>query len=208
VAKFPDQVITAMHHTGTTVTCLPVQMSPDPQKTNASATNPSDRQTDRSDWQAAMFFVLPESWENRQIKRTFRDGTLFPVGLSADLLEEDTATLVTIELEIHFSEHPLNGEILFIPGHLETHHETLRLLSEQQGIDLFIGDKFCTLLHQQTIPLSAEHREVFGDLLKEASSRDALIRFRGQYDPQAAFANRVGGRQVWMPEPPAPSDQH
>lgn len=193
LARFPDAVITAMHHAGTTVTCLPVQMS----------------EAASDVWVAAIFFVLPESWDNKKIKQTFSTGALLSVGLAADLLEQDSATLISLEVELNVEGDPLAGEILFIPGHLEAHHETVNLLSEQSGIDLFIGDKFCNLLHQQTIPLEQGHRDVFAELLKEASSRDALIRFRGQYDPQAAFDALLpsAGAGVWMPEPPKPSDQ-
>lgn len=203
MAKFPDPVITAMHHAGTTVTCLPVKMS---DESPDAALTPSNASDSSNGWAAAIFFVLPESWEEAQIQQAFQPGTLLPVGMSADLIEHDTATLISLEVDVVLPEEKLSGEILFIPGHLEGHHETLRLLSSQVAIDLFIGDKFCELLHQQTVPLAREHREVFADLLKEATGRDALIRFRGQYDPQAAFDSRIGAGKLWMPEPPKPTD--
>lgn len=173
--KFPDPVITAMHHAATTVTCLPVQL-------------------DDSDWRSAIFFVLPESMDDEQSRSIFTAGKMFPIGLDADLKEQTGASLILLGVEIEIGQaSPLRGEIFFLTGHLDTHFETVDLLSRQNSIDLFVGDKFCNLVHQQTIPLEQEHREVFAQLLKEASSRDALIRFRGQYDPDAAFAELTGG---------------
>jgi len=166
--RFPDAVITAMHHAGTTVTCMPVQV-------------------DQGDWVSAIFFVLPEQYDETVTETLFKTG-LIPVGIEADLKEQSTATLISLGIELRPPVHAaLTGEVLFIPGHLQSHHEAVRLLSTQPDISLFIGDKHCNLLHQQKIPLADEHRTVFADLLREAASRDALIRFRGQYDPDAAF---------------------
>ncbi|MBX2886963.1 MAG: hypothetical protein KTR32_43855 [Granulosicoccus sp.] len=167
--KFPDAVIAAMHHADTTVTCMPVKL-------------------DNGDWVSALFFVLPEQYKEVDTQALFSTGRLFPVGVEADLKEQTSATIISLGIDIDLGEpEPLAGEILFIPGHLESHHEAVKLLSEQQDISLFIGDMHCNLLHQQRVPLANEHRQVFADLLREASSRDALIRFRGQYDPDAAF---------------------
>ncbi|MBX2823107.1 MAG: hypothetical protein KTR33_00170 [Gammaproteobacteria bacterium] len=166
--RFPDAVITAMHHAGTTVTCIPVQL-------------------DQGNWVAAIFFVLPEQYDESVATTLFKTG-LIPVALEADLKEPSTATLISLGIELRPPvNEALSGEVLFIPGHLESHHEAVRLLSKQTDITLFVGDKHCNLLHQQKIPLADEHRAVFADLLREAASRDALIRFRGQYDPDAAF---------------------
>jgi len=173
MAKFPDPVIAAMHHAATTVTCLPVQL-------------------DDAEWRAAIFYVLPEAIEEEQARTLFPAGQLVSVGLDADLKEPSSATAIVLGVEIQLAAKQLRGEIVFLTGHLDSHFETVEMLSQQSTIDLFIGDKFCTLLHQQTIPLADEHRQVFTELLKEAASRDALIRFRGQYDPDAAFAEIVG----------------
>lgn len=174
--KFPDAVITAMHHAATTVTCLPVQR-------------------DGNEWRAAIFYVMPESFTKDQAQQLFPAGKLIPVGLEADLKEARNATVIQLCLELAVDYHePLQGEILFLTGHLDTHFEAVDLLSKQPSIDLYIGDKYCSLVHQQSIPLADEHREVFAQLLKEASSRDALIRFRGQYDPDAAFAELVSAQ--------------
>lgn len=168
-ARFPDAVITAMHHADTTVTCMPVKL-------------------DNGRWVSALFFVLPENFKDVDVQSLFASGRLFPVGVEADLKEQTTATLISLGIDVQLGEsEPLAGEILFIPGHLESHHEAVQLLSQQDDISLFIGDMHCNLLHQQRVPLADEHRQVFADLLREASSRDALIRFRGQYDPDAAF---------------------
>lgn len=163
-----------MHHTRTTVTCLPVQL-------------------DGGQWSAAIFFVLPEDFDEPLIQRLFTDATLFSVGIEADLKEQDTATLITLGVEIDLgTDSSLMGEIVFLTGYLDTHFDTVQSLSRQSGINLFIGDCYCNLLHQQSIPLGDEHRAVLAQLLQEASSRDALIRFRGQYDPEVAFKELTG----------------
>jgi len=170
MARFPDGVIKAMHHAGTTVTCMPVQI-------------------DNGDWVSALFFILPEKFDESRISAIFDPARTFPVSLEADLKEQHTATLIALSIDITLGadEEVLNGQILFIPGHIASHHEAVELLSRQNAITIFIGDKHCNLLLQQRIPLVDEHRQVFADLLREAASRDALIRFRGQYDPDAAF---------------------
>ncbi len=182
MAKFPDAVITAMHHAASTVTCLPVQM-------------------DGDEWKSAIFFVLPESFTQADINAIFENSALVTVGLDADLKEPKGATLILLGVDIDIGQGDmLRGEILFLTGHLKSHFETVKLISEQASIDLFIGDTFCNLLHQQSIPLEDAHRQVFADLLKEASSRDALLRMQSQYDPDAAFAELASGGQY--PQPP------
>ena len=181
MAKFPDAVITAMHHAASTVTCLPVEM-------------------DNAEWKSAIFFVLPESVSREKINSIAKQSCLFPVGLDADLKEPAGATLILLGVDIDIGlPDLLRGEILFLPGHLQSHFETVKRISEQNSIDLFIGDTFCNLLHQQSIPLQDEHRAVFAELIKEASSRDALLRMRSQYDPEAAFAELASGGHYAQP---------
>ena len=178
MAKFPDAVITAMHHAGTTMTCLPVRL-------------------DDQAWQSALYFVLPESIDNEVFEASLAGTDKITVALDADLHEMDSATIISLGLELHLNAvhgtalKPA-GEVLFFTGHLTAHFENVKLLATQPGIPLFVGDRFCELLHQQIIPLSDEHRSVLAQLLSEAASRDALIRFRGQYDPDAAFAAYAG----------------
>ncbi len=177
MAKFPDAVITAMHHAGTTVTCLPVRL-------------------DDQEWQSAIYFVLPETVDNDALGASLEVHENLTVALDADIHEMDTATIISLGIELHIQASngmlKPSGEVLFFTGHLSAHFENMKLLTTQQGIPLFIGDRYCELLHQQTVPLNDEHRAVLSELLSEAASRDALIRFRGQYDPDAAFAAYAG----------------
>ncbi len=178
--KFPDAVIRAMHHAGTTVTCMPVVID-----SNGQALLDSQ---DEAVWESAIFFVLPLSVTNRQLKSLFPSQHLFPVSLEADLLEHESGTLIElgVEIDLGLKQNP-SGLVLFLTGHIPSHYEAVQLLAKQQSIGLFIGDVHCNLLHQQRIPLLDAHRSVFESMLQEAVRRDALIRMTGSYDPEAVF---------------------
>ncbi len=201
--KFPDAVIRAMHHADSTVTCLPVALDQSGNEPNLSlartypedSANKSTQDGDSvtaagqgSDWESALFFVLPLSVTHDEIKSLFPSPHLFPVALEADLIEHEKATLIelVIEIDLGLSASPA-GRVLFLTGHLPTHHEAVSLLGQQQSIGLFMGDVHCNLLHQQRIPLADEHRSVFQDMLKDALKRDSLIKMTSRYDPDGAF---------------------
>jgi len=201
--KFPDAVIRAMHHADSTVTCLPVALDQSGNEPNLSvartfpeeSSKKSPQEDDaataaehQSEWESALFFVLPLSVTHDEIKSLFPSSHLFPVALEADLIEHEKATLIelVIDIDLGLSASPA-GRVLFLTGHLPTHHEAVSLLGQQQSIGLFIGDVHCNLLHQQRIPLADEHRSVFRDMLKDALKRDSLIKMTSRYDPDEAF---------------------
>ena len=171
--RFPDGVRAGMVATGAATTCVPVQL-------------------DGGAWEAAVFFQLagPESKEDRRLlgKET---GTV-PVTVEADLLEHAQAALVLLRLEVLTKPHdPLVGEILFAPGDVALHFDTLRLLSQQTRLRWFFGDRECWLIHSQQNPLTEEQRSGFDSLLRDAVSHDALVRCAGRYDARAALSEVV-----------------
>ena len=194
--KFPDAAIRAMHHAGTTVTCMPVVIGNDGQALARTSSDglqqdPTEALAEPADdaiWESAIFFVLPLSVTNRQLKSLFPSQHLFPVALEADLLEHESGTLIElgVEIDLGLKQNP-SGLVLFLTGHIPSHYEAVQLLAKQQSIGLFIGDVHCNLLHQQRIPLLDAHRSVFDSMLQEAVRRDALIRMTGSYDPEAVF---------------------
>lgn len=175
LAKFPDEVIVALHETQLTLSCIPVQI-------------------DEQAWQAAIFYVLQPDAPCLG-KGTLMGGP-FAVGFEADTVEHENATLIEIGLEVSVPVEPLRGTMLFLTGHSTPHHEALKLLTEQQDVPLFLGDEHCNLLWQQRVPLSDAHRMGFKELLDEAISRDAVIRMTGRYDPDAAFTDALQTRRL------------
>ena len=150
--------------------------------------------SDSANWESAVFLVLPPDLEQKQLDRLFPSDALFPVGVEADLLELENATLIEIIVDVDIGlKDKVSGRILFVTGHMPAHYEAVQLLAEQESIGLFIGDMHCTLLHQQRIPLAEPHRQVFREMLQEALRRDALLRMTTQYDPEAAFALATQG---------------
>ncbi len=186
--KFPDAAIRAMHHAGTTVTCMPVVIDESGQALAAADTLAQSAQLADAIWESAVFFVLPLSVTNKQLKKLFPSEKLFPVALEADLIEHDNGTLIelVVEIDLGLKQNP-SGVLLFLTGHISSHYEAVQLLAKQDSIGLFIGDVHCNLLHQQKIPLADAHRSVFNEMLQEALRRDALIRMSGKYDAEAVF---------------------
>lgn len=191
--KFPDPVIVAMHHAGTTVTCMPVQydesgfaVASDASGEQVSEDQPPE--TSSGDWESAIFFVLPLTVADRELKSLFPAKQLFPVALEADVIEHDNGTLIELGVEIDLGlNEKVSGLVLFLTGHLPSHFEAVQLLSKQESIGLFMGDVHCNLLHQQRIPLADGHRSAFDSMLQDSIRRDAVIRMTGRYDPEAVF---------------------
>lgn len=186
--KFPDAAIRAMHHAGTTVTCMPVVIDDSGLTVADLSSETVSAESAGAGWESAIFFVLPLSVTNKQLKKLFPSERLFPVALEADLIEHDNGTLIElgVEIDLGLKENP-TGLLLFLTGHISSHYEAVQLLAKQESIGLFIGDVHCNLLHQQRIPLASAHRSVFDDMLQEALRRDALIRMSGSYDAEAVF---------------------
>jgi len=170
IQKFPDDVMVAMHHANTTVSCIPVKI-------------------DGENWQAAVFFVLPAS------SPCLGKGRLAPgpfaVEFDADLHEHANGSLIEIGIDIATPVERSRGTLLFITGHSTAHFEALKLLSTQADLPLFMGDEYCTILNQQRIVLSDAMRSGFKQLLDEAVARDSVIRMTGHYDPDVVFNDVV-----------------
>ena len=175
VERFPDDVIVLLHNANVTVSCVPIQI-------------------EAGQWQAAIFFVLPENAPCLVNGKLV--GGPFAVELDADLHEHEKGTLIEIGIQIATPVESSRGTLLFLTGHSPSHFETLTLLTEQRELPLFIGDPYCHVLHRQRVPLSDAMRAGFRQLLDEAVGRDAIIRMTGHYDPDLVFADTVAGLQL------------
>ncbi len=168
--RFPDDVMVALHHANVTVSCMPVQI-------------------DNEQWQAAIFYVLAAD------APCLTNGKLepgpFPVEIDADLHEHANGSLIEIGIDIATPTEHSRGTLLFITGHSTAHFETVKLLSKQDDLPLFIGDQYCNVLYQQRIVLTDAMRTGFGQLVDEALGRDAVIRMTGHYDPEVVFEDVV-----------------
>ncbi len=164
--RFPDDVVVALHDSGVTVTCLPVQL-------------------DGGEWQAALFYVVPLG--SPALGTGALDQGPFAVQFEGDLFEHEQGTVLELDIEIRVPGNPLAGTLLFLTGHASAHFEALTLLGTQEDVPLFIGDPFCQVLCQQRVPLSEAHRAGFSELVAEAVRLDAVIRMSGHYDAEAAF---------------------
>ena len=158
-----------MHTGGAAATCVPVQL-------------------DGSGWQAALFLQLagPECKADRRIISK-SEGPL-PVGIEADLIKADNASVVTLRTEVHTrADDPMVSEILMTPGAGSSHFEALKLLTAQPLLYWFFGDETYWLMHSQCHPLASEQRSGFADLLDEAIGHDAVVRLTGRYDADTAL---------------------
>lgn len=170
IERFPDDVVVALHHANITVSCVPVQINND-------------------HWQAAVFYVLAADAPCLG-KGRLAPGP-FPVELDADLHEHANGSLIEIGIDIGTPVEHSRGTMLFLTGHSPAHFETIKLLSDQADLPLFIGDEFCNILYQQRILLTDTIRAGFRQLLDEALARDAVIRMTGHYDPDVVFGDVV-----------------
>lgn len=175
VERFPDDVVVLMHNANVTVSCVPIQI-------------------EAEQWQAAIFFVLPENAPCLTGGKL--TGGPFSVELDADLHEHEKGTLIEIGIEIGTPVQSSHGTLLFLTGHSPSHFESLKLLSEQSHLPLFIGDPYCEVLHRQQIPMSQAMQTGFRQLLDEAVGRDAVIRMTGHYDPDQVFTDTVASLQL------------
>jgi len=162
-----------MAATGAMATCVPVRL-------------------DDGQWEAALFFLVsgPESKHDRRLMRS-RAGP-FAAGLESDVVAADHGAVVVLRAELHTRvEDPLVMEILLTPGGGGSHHEALRLLSEQPRLSWLYADRAGWLLHAQSHPLDAQQHAAFGELLAEALRHDTMVRMTGVYDAGAAVGEVV-----------------
>lgn len=175
MARFPDEVVVALHEAGITLGCLPVRI-------------------DDGDWRAALFYVVPPdapcragAGRSTSGSGTTLGGAPFAVELELELHEHAAATVVELGIEIRTPAAPLKGSVLFLTGNSSAHFDALTLLATQPDLPLFIGDEHCRLIAAQRVPLGDGERRAFRTLLDQAVGRDAVIRLSGHYDPMAAF---------------------
>ena len=167
--RFPRAVREAMQQGGSAATCVPVQL-------------------DQGGWQAALFLQLagPECKADRRV--ISRSGGPLSVGIEADLIKAEHASVVTLRAEVHTRiDDPMVSEILMAPGVGSSHFEALKLLTAQPRLCWFFGDEKYWLLHSQSHPLAPTQRSGFADLLEEAVGHDAIVRLTGRYDAGAAL---------------------
>ena len=169
IQSLPAEVRNAMATTGSSVTCLPVQM-------------------DAGDWETAMFFQLSGPESQRDVQRLSALRTV-PIALDTEIIEHENAAVAVVRLEVFADdEDPLVGEILLVPGGNTTHFEALELLSRQPRLGCIIGDhRFRVVLAQYLRLSEAEHGE-FKRLLDQVVKHDAVVRMTGRYDAERAFA--------------------
>ncbi|MDH3712869.1 MAG: hypothetical protein OET44_03355 [Gammaproteobacteria bacterium] len=166
---FPAEVRQAMVTTGSSLTCLPVQM-------------------DAGDWETAVFFQLrgPESQHDLQRLSVLRT---VPIALDTDVIEHENAAVAVFRLEVFAdAEDPLAGEILLIPGGNRVHFEALELLTRQPRLGCFIGNSQFQVILAQYLRLSDSEHSEFKRVLDQAAKHDAVVRMTGRYDADSAFA--------------------
>ncbi len=169
--RFPRTVREAMEAGGAAATCVPVRL-------------------DGSGWQAALFLLLagPECKADRRV--ISRAQGPLPVGIEADLIKSDHASVVTLRAETYTRpDDPMVSEILMTPGLGSSHFEALKLLTAQARLCWFFGDEAYWLMHSQCHPVAPEQQSGFADLLEDAVSHDAVLRVTGRYDASAALAS-------------------
>ncbi len=176
--RFPEPVREAMSKSGSSVTCVPVRL-------------------DTDDWETAVYFQVsgPECKQDRRVL-TKSDGPV-PIGIEADLIEHESASVVLIRLEVHtLPDDPLAGEILFTVGESPVHFDTLKLLTHQPRLCWFFGDQHYWILHSQQHPLSLQQHQGFEAILNDAVRHDALVRMTSRYDANAALSTVVSNYEL------------
>jgi len=173
--RFPEIVRDAMAASGAHATCVPVKLS--------------DGHGVESAWQAALFFSIagPQSKDDRRILK--QSDAPLPVGFEADLIEHAKAAVVVIRLEVFTRpDDPLVAEVLLAPGHSKIQFDSCKLLTQQPWLNFFFGDSAHWVINAQRIALAPEHREVFEEILDDATRHDTLVRMTSSYDALAALA--------------------
>lgn len=178
--RFPASVRRLMKEAGALVTCLPVQF-------------------DKGTWETAFFIHVdgPECKRDRRILS--RLDHPIAIGMEADLIEHENASVVVIRLEVHTQpDNPMAGEILLTPGEVVSHFETLELLSEQDRVSWFFANGDYEVIHSQQCPIDEIQRQGYADLLRDAVRHDAVVRCTGRYDANASLSSVTASYQVRM----------
>ncbi len=179
--RFPETVRKNMEYTGSSVTCLPVQI-------------------DSGDWESAIFFKVSGK-ECKQDRKTLSRLThTVPVAVETDIIKHANAAVIMLRLEVFTSDDsPLVGEVLLTPGHTEAHFETAKLLCTQKLLRWFFSDAAYWIIHSQQNQLQATQHAAFSSVLDDAVQHDALIRLTGSYDVEIAL-NEVLSHYEFKPQ--------
>ena len=176
-----------MRDKGIAATCLPVQFD-------------DDR------WETA-FFLHVEGPESKQDRRILKMQKTTPTELGVELLKHASAAVVMMRLEVQTIENdPLVFEILLVPGLINSHYESIKVLAQQQHIRYFFSDSDFRILQQQEQQISETQHQNFESLARESFAHDSVVRMAGKYDGHAALSEIVSHYQV-RTEPGNPSDK-
>ncbi|MGI9305519.1 MAG: hypothetical protein ACR2RB_22865 [Gammaproteobacteria bacterium] len=179
--RFPASVRRAMREIDAAATCVPVQL-------------------DGGDWETAMFVKLAGSESQRDLE-VLKRGARLPLGLEADLIENESAAVVVIRVEVHtVPDDPMALEILLTPGAVTGHFETLKSLTRQDRLCWFFSDDGFGVIHSQQHAWSREQQSGMESILLDAVKHDAVIRMTGRYDAQTALGAIVS---LYEPRPAA-----
>jgi len=155
-------------------TCVPIEM-------------------DDSVWQTAVFFEL--GGKECEQDRMFLKEAKAPVqiGLEADLIEQDTASVVMLRFEVLTGlKTPLAGDVLILPGIGNVQFETLNYLTSQSHLPFYFSDGSYQVVHKQQVVLRDQERAAYRSLLDDAVSHDAMIRLSGRYNAMTALKEVTG----------------
>ncbi len=144
-------------------------------------------------WQSAVFFELggKECASDRKVLNQTQSP--LPIGLEADLIEQETAAVVMLRFEVMTElETPLAGEVLILPGIGNIQFETLNYLTKQSHLPFFFADGSYRVIHSQRVVLGDQERSGYRSILDDAVSHDAMIRLSGRYDAMTALKAVTG----------------
>lgn len=180
--RFPEAVRNNMEYTGSSVTCLPVQI-------------------DSGDWESVIFFKVAGKECKQDRKTLSRLENTVPVAIETDLIQHANAAVIMLRLEVFTREDsPLVGEVLLTPGHTEAHFETAKLLCSQGLLRWFFSDAAYWIIHRQQNQLDATQHVAFKEVLDNAVQHDALIRLTGTYDVEMALNEVLSHYEFKSPE--------
>jgi hypothetical protein len=102
------------------------------------------------------------------------------------------AAVVSIELSIAtVPEDALKYEILLVPGAVESHYQSIKLLARQHRICWFFGDNDYRVIQAQEQEIDDAQHKLFESIARDAFAHDSLLRISNQYDSEQALSEIV-----------------
>lgn len=163
-----------MRSSGSAATCVPVQLS------------------GTGTWEAALFIHVagPECKQDRRLLKTAAEPT--PSKIKPKLMAHERAAIVSLELSvITILEDPLKFEVLLVPGSIDAHYQSLKLLAEQNRICWFFADNDFRVIQAQEQEIEKQQHHEFEGIARDAFAHDSLLRMANHYDNEAALAEIV-----------------